>query len=53
MTAVNATSPLNAFNPYIDPKGYETELAIEEGAFKLIIENQKKAEAAARPGASN
>jgi len=40
-------------NPYIDPKGYETELAIEEGAFKLIIENQKKAEAAARPGASN
>jgi hypothetical protein len=32
-------------NPYIDPKGYETELALEEGAFKLIIDNQQKAEA--------
>ena len=29
-------------NPYIDPKGYETELNLEEGAFKLILETQQK-----------
>ncbi len=36
-------------NPYIDPKGYEIELGLEEGAYKIIIDNQQKAEAATRP----
>jgi metallo-beta-lactamase class B len=31
-----------ATNPYIDPKGYETELGLEEGAFKLIVKAQQK-----------
>jgi metallo-beta-lactamase class B len=35
-------------NPYIDPNGYQIELGLEEGAYKLIIENQQKAEAAAK-----
>jgi hypothetical protein len=30
-------------NPFIDPKGYETELGLQEGAFKLILETQQKA----------
>ena len=30
-------------NPYIDPKGYLTELNIEEAAFNIELENQKKA----------
>jgi len=29
-------------NPYIDPKGYEAELGLEEGAFKMILEAQQK-----------
>ena len=29
-------------NPYIDPKGYETELGLEEGAFKMILDAQQK-----------
>lgn len=29
-------------NPYIDPKGYETELGLQEGAFKMIVETQQK-----------
>ena len=29
-------------NPYIDPKGYLTELNIEETAFNIELENQKK-----------
>jgi metallo-beta-lactamase class B len=32
-------------NPYIDPKGYLTELNIEETAFNIELENQKKAAA--------
>ena len=35
-------------NPYIDPKGYETEVNIEETAFKMEFENQQKAAPAAR-----
>jgi metallo-beta-lactamase class B len=31
-----------ATNPYIDPKGYETELGLDEGAFKLIVKAQQK-----------
>ena len=38
-------------NPYIDPTGYEIELAIEEGAFKLIIETQQKESPATAPTA--
>jgi len=34
--------PDGAVNPFIDPKAYEAELALEEGAFKLIIETQQK-----------
>jgi hypothetical protein len=34
-------------NPYIDPKGYLTELNIEETAFNVELENQKKAAAPA------
>jgi metallo-beta-lactamase class B len=34
-------------NPYIDPKGYLTELNIEETAFNMELESQKKASPAA------
>jgi hypothetical protein len=40
-----------AGNPYIDPTGYEKELALEEGAYKLIIANQQKESPAAAPPA--
>src|SRR5262249_36721168 len=40
---------LNAgVNPYIDPAGYTRELSIEETAFNMELENQKKAPAAGR-----
>ncbi len=29
-------------NPYIDPTGYQTELDLEEGAYKLLIQTQQK-----------
>lgn len=32
-------------NPFIDPQGYKTELAIEEGAFRGLLEQQRKAAA--------
>jgi metallo-beta-lactamase class B len=34
---------LHVPNPYIDPKGYLTELNIEETAFNIELESQKKA----------
>jgi len=37
------TGALLVPNPYIDPKGYLTELNIEETAFNLELESQKKA----------
>jgi metallo-beta-lactamase class B len=30
-------------NPFIDPQGYKTELDIEEGAFTLRLNEQRKA----------
>ena len=30
-------------NPFIDPQGYKTEVAIEEGAFRGLLEQQQKA----------
>ncbi|HLQ78783.1 MAG TPA: MBL fold metallo-hydrolase [Terriglobia bacterium] len=36
-------------NPYIDPTGYLKELKIEETAFNMELENQKKAPPAAAP----
>jgi metallo-beta-lactamase class B len=32
-------------NPFIDPQGYKTELAIEEGAFRGLLAQQQKAAA--------
>jgi metallo-beta-lactamase class B len=32
-------------NPFIDPQGYKTEIAIEEGAFRGLLEQQQKAAA--------
>jgi hypothetical protein len=32
----------SATNPYIDPSGYETELNLEEGAFRQILAAQRK-----------
>jgi len=42
---VPALSLIYVPNPYIDPKGYLTELNIEETAFNMELENQKKAAA--------
>ena len=39
----------NGPNPYIDPKGYLTELNIEETAFNVELANQVKAAATAVP----
>jgi len=40
-----AVGTLYVPNPYIDPKGYLTELNIEETAFNIELDNQKKAAA--------
>jgi metallo-beta-lactamase class B len=32
-------------NPFIDPQGYKTEIAIEEGAYRGLLEQQQKAAA--------
>jgi hypothetical protein len=31
-------------NPYIDPEGYKTEIRIEETAYRLRLEEQRKAQ---------
>jgi hypothetical protein len=32
-------------NPFIDPEGYKSEVAIEEGAYRGLLEQQQKAAA--------